>query len=325
MKLLDVLREQEESPVPNSEKNIQYLYDEMKKRLNLYTPTVKDDLGNDTYGSVHTKLEFDILEITYDIVYVIFNNNIPKEFDSDFVVRPVIKLINILKKDFDLDSYSEQDRKKIAISVKDPGIIIKTLGHNDSIMSILHLFKLMGPSSDRYQDFVPYSEIDTDQKIISRYRIPEENQVKFDDDYNDQHRRAVKRTETVFNILKKGSVDGHVYEFKQTPILSVSPFKSYKLYNEFTKTEGAKTLPTDFTASVTMYPSLLIIDGYNGEEVQDKDPELYKKVRTYIARQFNNHKIHDSYTRWSGQWYSVAKKYTDHRRSDLRSDILWQK
>ena len=297
MKLLDVLREQDDAPVPNSEKNIQYLYDEMKKRLNLYTPNVKDELGNETYGMIHTKLEFDILEITYDIVHIILNNNIPKEFDVDFVVRPVIQLIDILKKQFDLDSYSEDDQKKIALSVKDPGIIIKTLGHNDPVLSVLHLFRLMGPSSDRYQDFVSYSDLNTDQKIIGHYRIPEENQVKFGEDYNDRHRKAIKRTETIFNILKKGSVDGHVYEFIKMPVLSVTPFKNYKLYNEFTKTEGTKTLPTDFTANVSMYPSLLNIDGYNGDEVETKDPELYKKIRTYIARQFNNHKIHDSYIR----------------------------
>ena len=297
MKILDVLREQDDESMHPPEKTIQHLYDEIKKRLNIFTPNVKDDLGNETYGTIQTKLEFDILEITYDIVHVILNNNIPKEFDVDFVVRPVIQLINILKKQFDLDSYSEDDHKKIAISVRDPGIIIKTMGHNDPVMSILHLFKLMGPSSDRYQDFVSYTDLNTDQKIIGHYRIPEENQVKFGEDYNSLHKRAIKRTETVFNILKKGSVDGHTYEFKKVPVLSVSPFKNYKLYNEFTKTEGSKTLPTDFTANISLYPGMLTIDGYDGQEVQDKDPELYKKIRTYISRQFNNHKINDNYIR----------------------------
>jgi hypothetical protein len=298
MKILDVLREQDDAPVPNPERTIQHLYDEIKKKLYIYTPYVKDELGNETYGTIHTKLEFDILEISYDIVHIIKNNNIPNEFDVDFVVRPVIQLIDLLKKQFDLDSYSEQDQKKIAIGVRDPGIIIrKKLGIDDTVTSVLHLFRLMGPSTDRFKDFVSYSDLNTNQKIISHYRIPDQNLVKFEEGYNEKHSKAIKRTETVYNIIKKGSVDGHVYEFKSLPMLSVSPFKSFKIYNEFTKTEGSKTLPTDFTASVSMYPSMLTIDGYDGQEVYDKDPELYKKIRTYIARQFNNNKITDSYSR----------------------------
>jgi hypothetical protein len=298
MKMLNVLREQDDEPMHPPEKTIQHLYDEMGKRLKSYTPTAKDDLGNETYGGIHTKLEFDILEIQCTIYNVIYNNNIPKGIDEDFIVRPVKLLIDTLKKEFDLDSYSEEDRKKVALSVKDPSIIIKkkSMTHNDPVMSILNPFKLIGPSSDRYRDFVSYSDIDTDQKIISHYRIPNQNLFNFGEDYSERHRRAVKRTETILNILRKGSIDGHTYELK-LPITSLSPFRSYKLYNEFTKTEGNKTLPTDFTATVSLYPSLLTIDGYDGQEVHDKDPELYVKVRTYIAQQFNNHKITDSYNR----------------------------
>lgn len=295
MKILDVLHEQEEPKVVDSKTQLAELYDKVKN-LYLYTPDITDELGTRTYGYLNRSFENDVIEIKLRITCLMNSSTLPDHVDNDIAVNCMVQLIDMLKDKCDIESYPEFVQSSVIISIDDIGLIISTKRIDDAAVMVYNLPNLIDPIKTKFIDGLRYTDLNTTDKIIARYRIPESFTIKFGENYSENYAIAYKRYETLIKILEKGwTIDGHVFKFDSRPSVNLSSFRNYRERSEFNKRDSNKVLEPTFTATLSMYPGMILIDGINGDEVQKNNPDLYGKVRLAIAKFCYNHRILDSY------------------------------
>lgn len=295
MRILDVLREQEEPKDVDYKTQLAELYDKVKD-LYLYTPDITDEFGNRTYGYLNRSFENGVIEIKLRITCTMNSNTLPDHVDNDIAVNCMVQLIDLLRDKCDLESYPQFVQSRIIISIDDIGLIISTKRIDDTAVMVYNIPNLIDPIKTKFLDGLQYADLNTTDKIIARYRIPESYTIKFGENYSKNYAIAYKRYKTLLNILEKGgTIDGHEYKFIKSPSVTISSFRNYKERSEFNKRDSNKVLEPTFTATFNMYPSMITIGGVDGDQVQNNNPELYRKVRLSIAKFCNNHRIVDSY------------------------------
>lgn len=294
MRILDVLREQEEPAALSASEQLKDLYDKLKSdNVFVHMKHSGDENDNFIFSNLSFKMEYEVLELECTIYYTIRDFNTPKKVDNDIAVNVFKDLQNYMNKKFKLDSYGDDLLDNIIFSIREIAIMVNS---KDLAKQTLQLTRILSPIATKFTDGVKYTFLKDMGNVISRYQIPEEFTVFFEDNFNEENKRIYKRIQAIYSVLKQGSVDGHSYHFKGFPWISIDPFKTHSESMVFNKIEGKKVIPADFRVSVSAYPSLLEIDGEDGGTVELNNPALYKKVRAHIAKLFNHHKIKDSYT-----------------------------
>ena len=294
MRILDVLREQEEPAALSASEQLKDLYDKLKSdNVFVHMKHSGDENDNFIFSNLSFKMEYEVLELECTIYYTIRDFNTPKKVDNDIAVNVFKDLQNYMNKKFKLDSYGDDLLDNIIFSIREIAIMVNS---KDLAKQTLQLTRILSPIATKFTDGVKYTFLKDMGNVISRYQIPEEFTVFFEDNFNEENKRIYKRIQAIYSVLKQGSVDGHSYHFKGSPWISIDPFKTHSESMVFNKIEGKKVIPADFRVSVSAYPSLLEIDGEDGGTVELNNPALYKKVRAHIAKLFNHHKIKDSYT-----------------------------
>lgn len=315
MRILDVLREQEDGEEPkdvlrptdgeepmdvdSSDEftNSNDILQEIKIKLDSLKHSILS-FDNDRYGNeIRTaifdlKFEYGVLEISLDIAYTIKGfENIPQDgAPNDFIVIGVKGFLKKLDNGLKLGLYGESVLSKIAISFYQITNFVRREGSyvGSSVLDMLYT----GPVKEKYRELHPYTELINEDKLEQLYTYPEEYTIKYEEGYKEYYTKLFDKSNKILNALKKGRFDGHTYEIMGNPTML--------LHFRYTKMDGPSPngiiiKKSDIYPGLTIISNYLKIDGKPGTEVEDEDPELYRQCRLFIQKSFAHFKIRESF------------------------------
>lgn len=301
MRILDVLREQEDGEEPNdvlhsdTEKIEQSTLDDIKERLEKTRGyfSVNDSAGNEISGYiVKVKYEFGIIELFANVSYTAYNRDMPNnKMPNDFPVVAIQGIFDRLSSYVDFKSLSDDILQRITFSVKDLTLFFrdKKSFRGSSLIDLLKI----EPIQEQYQNLVQYTSIDSPDKIKEKYTFPEEYSIKFEEGYFEYYDRLIKRYNSIYKVLKSGHINSeHTYEIIKDPMHLIHHTSIDEFREMVNNANGGITFKKNtLKMYVHIFDSEFIIDDKPSVDVMLTDYDLYDAARKMIEKKFGHFKI----------------------------------
>ena len=315
MRILDVLREQEDGEEPkdvlhptdgeepmdvdssdeftNSNDILQELKTKLDSLKNSISSYADDRYGNEIRTAIFDlKFDYGVLEISLDIAYTIRGfENIPQDgAPNDFIVIGVKSFLKKLDNGLKLGLYGESVLSNIAFNFYQ---ITKFVRRDESYVgsSVLDML-YMDPVKEKYRELHPYTELINEDKLEQLYTYPEEYTIKYEEGFKEYYTNMFNKSNKIYDVLKKGRFDGHTYEIRGSSSMLIH-FRYTKM--DAPSPNGIVIKKSDIYPGINIIAHYLKIDGRPATEVEDEDYELYRQCRLFIQKSFAHFKIRESF------------------------------
>jgi hypothetical protein len=315
MRILDVLREQEDGEEPkdvlrptdgeepmdvdSSDEftNSNDILQELKTKLDSLKHSISS-YANDRYGNeIRTaifdlKFDYGVLEISLDIAYTIRGfENIPQDgAPNDFIVIGVKSFLKKLDNGLKLGLYGESVLSNIAFNFYQITKFVRREGSyvGSSVFDMLY----MDPVKEKYRELHTYTELINEDKLEQLYTYPEEYTIKYEEGFKEYYTNMFNKSNKIYDVLKEGRFDGHTYEIRGSSSMLIH-FRYTKM--DEPSPNGIIIKKSDIYPGINIISFNLKIDGKPATEVEDEDYELYRQCRLFIQKSFAHFKIRESF------------------------------
>lgn len=315
MRILDVLREQEDGEEPkdvlhptdgeepldvdSSDEftNSNDVLKELKTKLDSLKYSIcsftADRYGNEIRTSIFDlKFEYGVIEISLDLAYTIKGfENIPQDgAPNDFIVIGVKSFLKKLDDALKLGIYGESVLSKIALNFYQITNFVRREGSyvGSSVLDMLY----MEPVKEKYRELHTYTELINEDKVEQLYTYPEEYTIKYEEGFKEYYTNLYNKSNKIYDVLKKGKFGDHTYEI--TNSYGILLHYRYTTMGDLSP-NGIIIKKSDIYPGINIMPSYLTIDGKPASEVENEDYELYRQCRLFIQKSFAHFKIRESF------------------------------